>query len=94
MRGLDNLMSALKEEGGRKKAFKFEEIILSQGQKDKLKDAKSGYNKFALTDIKAYKITRSKKQIVDCVKVVWVLFKKYGMMHFYTTEEFNEIIKN
>ena len=94
MRGLDNLMDALKEEGGRKRAFKMEEITLSQRQKDILKEAKDGYNKLALTDIKAYKITRSKKQVVDCVKVVWTLFKKYGMMHYYTTKEFNDIVEN
>lgn len=94
MRGLDNLMDALKEEGGRKRAFKMEEIEISQQQKEKLKEAKSGYNKLALTGIKAYKITRSKKQVVDCVKVVWTLFKKYGMMHYYTIKEFNDIIEN
>lgn len=94
MRGLDNLMDALKEEGGKKRAFKMEEIKISQQQKEKLKEAKSGYNKLALTDIKAYKITRSKKQVVDCVKVVWTLFKKYGMMHYYTIKEFNDIIEN
>ena len=76
MCGLDNLMDALKEEGGKKRAFKMEEIKISQQQKEKLKEAKNGYNKLALTDIKAYKITRSKKQVVDCVKVVWTLFKK------------------
>lgn len=94
MQGLENLMNALKDEGGRKKAFKLEEITLSNQQKEKLKESKTGYNKLALTDIKAYKITRSKKQVVDCVKVVWTLFKKYGMMHYYTTKEFNDIIEN
>lgn len=94
MCGLDNLMDALKEEGGKKRAFKMEEIKISQQQKENLKEAKNGYNKLALTDIKAYKITRSKKQVVDCVKVVWTLFKKYGMMHYYTIKEFNDIIEN
>lgn len=94
MCGLDNLMDALKEEGGKKRAFKMEEIKISQQQKEKLKEAKNGYNKLALTGIKAYKITRSKKQVIDCVKVVWTLFKKYGMMHYYTIKEFNDIIEN
>lgn len=91
MKALDNLMTALQSAGGRRKAFKMREIPLSERQRDILRDSSSNYNKGALTDIKAYEIIRGRDNIVDCIKVVWVLFGKYGMAHYFTHNEFNSL---
>jgi hypothetical protein len=91
MKALDNLMTALQSAGGRRRAFKMREIPLSERQRDILRDYDQHYNKGALTDIKAYDIVRGRDTIVDAIKVVWVLFGKYGMMHYFTHNEFNSL---
>jgi len=94
MKALDNLQEALQQAGGRRKAFKMREIPLSERQRDILRDyPRTPYNKLALTDIKAYNIVRGRSTIVDAIKVEWVLFDKYGMMHYFTQQEFNSLIK-
>lgn len=94
MKALDNLMTALQAAGGRRRAFKMREIPLSERQRDVLRDSSSNYNKGALTDIKAYDIIRGRDNIVDCIKVVWVLFGKYGMMDYYTHNEFQNLFND
>lgn len=92
MKAIDNLMAALQAAGGRRKAFKMREIPLSERQRDILRDYDQHYNNGALTDIKAYNIVRVRDTIVDAIKVVWVLFGKYKMTHYFTHNEFNSLI--
>lgn len=95
MKALDNLMTALQAARGRKKAFKLREIPLTDRQRDLLRDyPRTSYNKLALTDIKAYNIIRGRDTIVDAIKVVWVLFGKYGMMHYFTHNEFQNLFND
>ena len=93
MKALDNLQAALQQAGGRRKSFKMRPITLTDRQRDILRDyPRTHYNKGALTDIKAYNIVRGRDTIVDAIKVEWVLFGKYGMMHYFTHNEFNSLI--
>ena len=94
MKALDNLMTALQAAGGRRRAFKMREIPLSERQRDILRDLPKQYNKLALTSIQAYDIIRGRDSVIDCIKVVWVLFGKYGMMNYYTHNEFQNLFND
>lgn len=92
MKALDNLYSALKDAGGRRKAFKMQPIKLTDRQKEILKECKKGYNKGILLDIEAYDIIRGRNTPINAIKVVWRLTPTTGMMHYYTHEEFRNIL--
>lgn len=96
MKGYDNLMTSLKDEGGRKKVFKNKPINLTDKQKDLLNEhlksiKHNSYNWMAVTDVEANNIIRGRNTVVDCVLVV-LRMGKPGMSHYFTIDEFNAVI--
>lgn len=94
MKALENLNKALQEARGRRKAFKMQPIKLDNKQREILQDFPQHYNWKALTDIQAFQITMGGKTQIDAIKVIWVLFGKYNMVHYFTINEFNSLIQN
>lgn len=90
---IENLKQALRDAGGRRKAFKAQPVKLDARQKEVLIDFKKHYNKGLLIDIEAYNILRGWDNVV-AVQVIWRLTPKTGETHYFTQEAFLSLIKN